>query len=436
MAATAARTAVQDHAVASSLQATSPPTGSALSAPVAHIDAHIGPSPATHASPPITTAAPRRGGDGSTFYDIMFGPFLGGVGDPQKTARMLLSNAGLMPDCILSTRALRIGSSQNADLSIRVREVWQANALVDYFREPNQALDGLCAWHRPVLAGGSDGGGNRAPRSLPLTTEQKLAVSKNSRAPPMHAMNGVGRGGRSTLQSQPTLSVPSDAQAHDPIRWLSIQCWNIGGQFAAKYDRAEVRDCLRQCDISVVQETWLRPRDGDAIRDLNGYDTVHLPRPDMDLTRQWGGTIAFVRRGFGIVVSPLSTTDLLVLNATTFWIVAAYLPPDRSDWRRWTDTDPWDRITEVLSFLASDPDKTVILVGDLNMRTGQLQAGPQPSDFPRVCHDLAIDTRGRAFLRLCDQLDLRIVNGTCLETSTPGALTSFQKHGSTTIDYL
>ncbi|KAL1739084.1 hypothetical protein HDZ31DRAFT_18143, partial [Schizophyllum fasciatum] len=79
--------------------------------------------------------------------------------------------------------------------------------------------------------------------------------------------------------------------------------------------------------------------------------------------------------------------------------------------------------------------KRVILVGDLNMRMGNLQAGDD--SLPRDSSDHTVDSRGRAFIHICAQMGLKVLNGTSLEIVHPGACTSFQSdRSSTVIDYL
>ena len=80
-------------------------------------------------------------------------------------------------------------------------------------------------------------------------------------------------------------------------------------------------------------------------------------------------------------------------------------------------------------------------LADLNTRTGSLQSSSRGVEWlecwKRVSADSneKINTRGRALVQECDLYDLCILNGTHLETSSPGPLTSWHPIGESVVDY-
>ncbi|TRM60882.1 hypothetical protein BD626DRAFT_571261 [Schizophyllum amplum] len=324
------------------------------------------------------------------------------ISDVNQVSRDAVIKAGLPAGVILSNRTLRVPRTSIVELSIRLREKAHADTFVNAYRFPDPELDGLCARY-----GSSQGSGNGVAggTNMPLfTTEQKMAAAAaNAPRSGAHDNVGGGNGSRSLLDAACSRSLHCSAVPHEPSRWITVQCWNIAGQFSAKYERQPVRDLLQQHDINIVQETWMCASHADAIRVKRGH--------------QWGGLIAFLRTDIDYVVSSLSGPDLLVLDLGSHWLVSAYIPPSGSNWFTWTDP--------------------IMLVGDLNARTWSLQSGHPPTTLSRNATDDVVSTRGRALLRLYTELELYVLNGTPYENISPGAATSFQQIESrSTIDYL
>ena len=99
-------------------------------------------------------------------------------------------------------------------------------------------------------------------------------------------------------------------------------------------------------------------------------------------------------------------------------------------------------------------DAYVMIIGDLNARTGQEQVQEQNEDYGvnfdsfmdvsvtdsnydtcRVSKDSIINNFGRSLLEFCFSLDLRIMNGFCAGDAD-GSFTFISPGGSSVIDYV
>lgn len=151
-------------------------------------------------------------------------------------------------------------------------------------------------------------------------------------------------------------------------------------------------------------------------------DLAHEPKEDVPLK----------------VLSDWCAPDFVVFELGDTIFVGAYLCPVTSQWRRWSDIDPEDRLTNILAYVSLlSPPRNIVLLGDMNGRTGNLSPSAL---YPRTSQDSGgITRRGRWLVELASDYDLAILNGTRLEVSKPGRGTSFQiKKGvkrETTIDY-
>ncbi|KAF8055808.1 hypothetical protein FPV67DRAFT_1659349 [Lyophyllum atratum] len=131
-----------------------------------------------------------------------------------------------------------------------------------------------------------------------------------------------------------------------------------------------------------------------------------------------------------------SSPDILVLEFEHFFLINAYILPEYHKWNSFSDTDPFQKLEDTLMLLAA-AGKGLILMGDLNARTGNLaplHTTQNPS--PRISEDTVISTRGRALVELCRQLMLLILNGDSRFPGQHSGLTSFHARGSATVDYV
>ncbi|KAJ7153957.1 hypothetical protein C8R43DRAFT_885374, partial [Mycena crocata] len=116
------------------------------------------------------------------------------------------------------------------------------------------------------------------------------------------------------------------------------------------------------------------------------------------------------------------------------WLIGAYIPPVTSRWQGWTEVYPFEQLWETVAICSPSEDKPVALLTDINGRTGSKQVPRYEHKLPRKSKDDKINTRGHEILNGCDNHGLCIINGTTLETSSSGRLTSWQPGGRSTID--
>ncbi|KAJ6455308.1 hypothetical protein C8R47DRAFT_926116, partial [Mycena vitilis] len=88
-----------------------------------------------------------------------------------------------------------------------------------------------------------------------------------------------------------------------------------------------------------------------------------------------------------------------------------------------------------VALCSQSPDKHVALLTDINGRISSQQVPSFEVEWPRLSDDETSNTRGRLILQQCEDHGLCILNGTSLETASPGRCTSWQTTGESTIDY-
>ncbi|KAJ6448723.1 hypothetical protein C8R47DRAFT_391643 [Mycena vitilis] len=197
-------------------------------------------------------------------------------------------------------------------------------------------------------------------------------------------------------------------------------------------------------------ETDMLPGEEDAADVPAGYSMFSLPRkPLLNDSRRGGGIALMICDTYKFAKSNLSSPDFLVLDMGSIWLIGAYIPPATSRWEGWTDVEPREKFWETVALCAQCEDKPVVSLGDINARTGSLQSSSAGQEWVERLRrvsadpDEKINSRGRAFVQECDTYNLSILNGTSLERSSPGRLTSWQPNGESswqpngesTIDY-
>ncbi|KAF7355917.1 hypothetical protein MVEN_00920700 [Mycena venus] len=215
---------------------------------------------------------------------------------------------------------------------------------------------------------------------------------------------------------------------------LRILAWNIHGRLALKLSHEEICEIIRENDVSIFQETFLRPGDEDCVDLPPGYSIVSMARPNTpDFHQAWGGLAAVISDSVEYTVRhDLSAPDMIVIEFETFFLIGVYLPPVGSPWIQWSPTDPEQRLEQAVT-VCTATTKYVVVEGDLNGRIGDKTS--KDSVLGRYSLDPVVNTRGRWILRLCNDCGLTVVNGTVKEESFPGAFTSFQPLGRTVIDF-
>ncbi|KAJ6481962.1 hypothetical protein C8R45DRAFT_1151220 [Mycena sanguinolenta] len=216
---------------------------------------------------------------------------------------------------------------------------------------------------------------------------------------------------------------------------LRIIAWNIHGRLAVKITEPDIVRLIKDNDVTIFQETFLRIGEERTLDLPPGFEIVAMSRPDLlGLRAAGGGVAAVIRTGIPyLLLSHLCAPDLIVLDLHHLSLVGAYILPEGSNWRDWTDVDPKIKVSEAITVLAALPDKPMMFHGDTNSRMGHRI--PSGALLVRASSDTVVNSRGRWLLRLCSDTSLTILNGTVKESSVRGAFTSFQPLGSSVIDY-
>ena len=89
-----------------------------------------------------------------------------------------------------------------------------------------------------------------------------------------------------------------------------------------------------------------------------------------------------------------------------------------------------------LLFYTEGGNIPVIFCGDVNGRSGNLQAEQYKTEFPRLSSDPVINSRGRSFIQFCETANLVILNGTGISDNNTLEFTFANANGASTIDYV
>ncbi|KAF5371475.1 hypothetical protein D9615_009607 [Tricholomella constricta] len=262
----------------------------------------------------------------------------------------------------------------------------------------------------------------------------------------MGAMDPEGLGRLSATLADPsgdTSAISSDDLAfitgggsRGGPRGLRIGAWNIHGNLALKLLQNDVLTCVRECDVFLFIETWLRPAQHEVLTIPDGYHIYSSPRPAYPHLRpQRGGVAVLLRSSLPAhVKESLCAPDVIAIELPDCLVLGMYIPPSASNWPAWASADPEDRCLALIDLAHCATSKPVIILGDLNARTASRQV-TLPDCPVRQSLDELTNTRGMRLLRLLRAHSLVILNGTTYEYPRPGALTSFQPIGSSVVDY-
>lgn len=214
---------------------------------------------------------------------------------------------------------------------------------------------------------------------------------------------------------------------------IQVAVWNIHGWLLLKLSNAKVWDMLKPYDVVFILETHLRPEEEDAISLPADFQLFHYSRPaKSNGDPSGGGVIALVRSSLRPqLCDELCSPDIVTMRISDVYLVGAYILPDRSPFRAWTDCSPEDKLLELLTLLDTSHLPYIVL-GDLNARTGSVNSSVC---LPRCSPDHVINTRGRRLLQCLRNADSVILNGTRLDSHSPSRMTSFQAGGCAVVDY-
>lgn len=204
---------------------------------------------------------------------------------------------------------------------------------------------------------------------------------------------------------------------------------NVRGQLSRGV--AELAQAAAGQDVMVFTETWLG--EGQRAPDIAGYRSFQYNRPHALLAGQArGGLACYFRTELYDHVTHVSndaTNSFAVLKVSRevgfdqdLYLIVCYVPPCQSNSISIATRAIWAHLLHSVD--AALTHGQVMIVGDLNARTGQLADFPesvpadvhlQPGFTPvrggRNNQDAVVNRHGRSLLKLCHETGLRIVNG-------------------------
>ncbi|KAJ3803541.1 hypothetical protein F5876DRAFT_85078 [Lentinula aff. lateritia] len=150
--------------------------------------------------------------------------------------------------------------------------------------------------------------------------------------------------------------------------------WNINGRYLLNYLSSDFLNLLEMADVILFQETCLQSE--TCMKTPPGFTLfVHNRRRlDNDLENPWGGIATLVRDCLHCrLCQDLSSPDLLVVDVNGTLIRNVYIPPEssRTNWRDWSDVDPWTAFVEN-TLILMQLNTPSITAGDVNARIGDL----------------------------------------------------------------
>jgi hypothetical protein len=214
--------------------------------------------------------------------------------------------------------------------------------------------------------------------------------------------------------------------------------WNITGVGCPGFSpndltTADIHQFLSTYDLVLLTETWLMPEDSFEIE---GYDTLSFARPSRRGRSRHGGLLVAWRQKSNMNVDILARKDdyyvLLDVSCNgAAWLVGlVYNPPASSPYRR---GNLFEELGNDIAFHGLG--KKILLLGDFNARTKNMQSLPYQTSHPRVSMDETMNNDGRDFLDMLSQLDMCILNGAVGADADIGRATFEIASGRSVVDY-
>ena len=257
---------------------------------------------------------------------------------------------------------------------------------------------------------------------------------------------------------KPTRKSPQKSPQKSPYKTpidLSLGYQNIDGihspQFGCKLPYLHSKFSN---DLEVISETW-----GSCAHEKNvtGYKILEIVPPhkksNVKKGRASGGIIVYCKEHLEKFVRKVKITPFYVwilIDKNVFYkldksikICVVYNPPENS---KYCNKDIYDDISLDL-LQKSTSNHPIIIMGDLNSRTGTLEDHESTADkhteytigrttfpTPRQNQDKTDNNMGRKLIELCKSYDLQILNGRSTGDSN-GAFTFYDtSHGASAID--
>ena len=233
---------------------------------------------------------------------------------------------------------------------------------------------------------------------------------------------------------------------------------NINGFIYNKLDDPDFISQTKNSKILGLIETQHTAEDIDKLQ-IVGFKCFQVCRKKKKAGRKHGGIAVFVHDSILGGISKISTQGseviILKLDKTFFkllrdsFLVFSYCSPSNSSYTIRTQLDPINDLEQKLSNLP--PNSDIIVLGDLNARTGQKLDYIEDEDnldiivpddyvtdtvatFIRGNMDKVTNMYGDNLISLCRNVPLRICNGRKLG-DTQGAFTCHKWNGQSVVDY-
>ena len=217
---------------------------------------------------------------------------------------------------------------------------------------------------------------------------------------------------------------------------------------AGKLSCREFREYLYQHDIVGLVETF--GKEGEVF-ELSGYFSINKNKGKKNkLGRAPSGITVFVKNNLQQFVKEecINSNDVVWIRVT--WPIKCFLGvvynhPDNS---KYVNEGLFDELEDmVTNLMMENPEYKIVLIGDLNARTGQLQeyAEIEESRYDNVREgavaltarnnqDKGVNRAGRKLINLCNVTTLVIVNGRT-NGDRDGKFTYVSEQGCSVIDY-
>ncbi|UYV70882.1 hypothetical protein LAZ67_8000969 [Cordylochernes scorpioides] len=218
-----------------------------------------------------------------------------------------------------------------------------------------------------------------------------------------------------------------------------IICWNING-FYRILSIFPLLEHIKNYEIFALLETWCLNRTNITLKD---YQIIELPATkESGRGRGSGGIIVGFREGgkYRVDSSEKDGTWLSIFLSTNtralqhvICLIFVYLPPNQIQLHN------LDKLFTYIQKQIAD-GKEIILLGDLNIRTGKLEGLHNPLNFQlpltleRRAKDHIISSLSNKLLDFLEDNSLTIVNGRS-RSDKDGDFTYISERGSSTIDY-
>ena len=216
---------------------------------------------------------------------------------------------------------------------------------------------------------------------------------------------------------------------------LSLVSLNVGG-ISSKFRYKVLSNYIEKCHIIFFSETRLQriPKS-----EFTGYDIFSFKQK----TRMHGLSLLLKNDTFPYkqTLKGKSKCVLWILLGSSehklyFIVGSVYIPGYNS---KFADQSDFDIISEDILSFREKYNCPFLLMGDYNARTGNLGdfvdlTDPTVTTY-RCNSDKKVDTYGRNLIRMCKELDLRIVNGSYGSDSQVGAFTCHKPTGKSCVDY-